>query len=188
MISKDDFRARLKKFGLETSQNIKSEQADALWERFKHYDQAPVWQAIEAMTYDGIRLELKTLREAIKARVSKKENSQPTEINIETWPAEQRLRIKALSEAIQKGPEAIKKLKEAQDKGEGIWDFSNEKLADRYDCHENCDKGTVFYQDKDGNSYAGTCAICKKGPGKPSPLINPDNLQIIKQGQLRQGG
>jgi len=182
MITKEDFRSRLKKFGLEANQAIKAEQADALWERFKHYDPAIIYQALEAMTYDDTRLSLKSLREAVKSKILRKDPKPDPVINIDIWPETQKQRMRALTEAIGQGSAAVGQLKEDQIKGEGIWDLTAEKARDRYDCHENCDQGSVLYQCKDGSSYAGSCAICKRGPGKPAPLINPDNVQIIKWG------
>ena len=188
MINQKVFTDKLKLFASLTAQRISPEMISAFYERFKYSNEGIVLQAIEAMIHDDVKMSFAALKSRIRDKINAQKEKPPVEINLESWPDIQRQRMKVLTEAVGQGIAAVKVLQAAQASGEGIWAFTAEKLADRYDCHENCDKGTVFYQDKDGNSYAGTCAICKKGPGKPSPLINPDNLQIIKQGQLRQGG
>jgi hypothetical protein len=134
------------------------------------------------MIHDDVKLTFGALKTAIKSKVRQKDPKPEPTINIDVWPEIQKLRMKALVEAIGKGSAAMEQLKTDQAEGKGIWDFTVEKARERYDCHENCDQGTVFYSGKDGYAYAGSCAICKRGPGKPAPLINPDNLQIIKWG------
>ena len=188
MIGYKTFTEKVKLFSNLTAQRTSPEMITALYERFKYSDQGIVLQAIESMIHDDAKMSFAALKSRVKAKINADKEKSPPGINLESWPDIQRQRMKALTEAVGQGIAAVHTLQAAQASGEGIWAFTAEKQADRYDCHENCDKGIVFYQDKDGNSYAGTCAICKKGPGKPSPLINPDNLQIIKQGHQRQGG
>lgn len=187
MIDKQLFADKMKLFSSLTAQRVSPEMISAFYERFKYSDEQIVLSSIEAMIHDDDKLTFGKLKEKVKHKVlASKEKHENEQINVENWPEIQRQRMKALTEAIQSGSEAVRTLKEYQDKGEGIWSFKNDEIDAKYACHANCDAGWIFYE-RDGYSYAGCCAICKRGPGKPAHLINPDNYQIIKQGYLRQG-